>query len=156
MLTRIRDNLAILFAIAACIFAAYAYIGGLKADILEQQNINLQSRNETLVNAADTQAKAISGLMEQRIIDEQVVTALNKQREILRQNTNGIRAKLKELEENDKQIQDLLNIELPDDVVRLLEQGAIDGYKYGSEGVVSAAKPTTTLPSTTTEGSGEQ
>lgn len=150
MLTRIRDNLAIVAVLAACIFAAYAYISNLQADIIVQQNKNLIERNTTLITANENQSLAIKGLMEQRIIDEQVVDSLNKQRELLNNRTLGIRNQLREIAKNDEHIQKLLSMELPSDIIRLLEHGAADGYSYGAEKGVPASKSKTTLSNTFT------
>lgn len=151
MLTRIRDNLAIVAVLAACIFAAYAYISNLQADIIAEQNKNLIDRNTTLLAANENQSLAIKGLMEQRIIDEQVVDSLNKQRELLNNRTLGIRNQLREIAKNDEHIQKLLSMELPNDIIRLLEHGAKDGYSYGVKEGLPASEPKATLSNTFTK-----
>ena len=61
-------------------------------------------------------------------------------------NPSVLRINCKGLIRNDDKIQELLSRDLPDDIIRLLELGAADGYRYGSEDSLPAEEPPKSVP----------
>lgn len=125
MLTRIRNNLSIVLALAACVFAAYAYITNLHYNLLRERMGKVEMQSTSLELANKRQLQVIDELTQQRAIDSSILQLLSEQRLTIEDQGKSVRSKLEELAKNDQKIRDLFNTRLPDDSVRmLLEQAA--------------------------------
>lgn len=145
MLTRIRDNLSVILAVAACVFAAYAYITNLHYNVLKERMLTIESQSVHIQETNSRQSKVIDELTRQRAIDDHILELLAAQQSTIENQGKSVRLKLEELAKNDQRIRDLFDSRLPAASVRLLLEQADPGY-YGDENSDPGTSKTFNIP----------
>lgn len=146
-LVAIRKNLSIILALAAAIFAGYAYIINLKLGHAETIAASLEAKNAQVLAANAMQARAITELTLQREIDQELVAILTDQGRLIEIQGDELSRQLQELAKNDEKIRAFIESPVPDELVRMLMEqtgragrGRADntpGASKANEGAVS-------------------
>ena len=118
--TKIRNNLSVILAIAAAVFAGYSYISHLHYQALSARMETVEARNARMLSTNEQQASIIEELTHQRVIDDRILRLLAEQQVTIQSQGDQVRFKLEELADNDEEIRDLFNLRLPPAAVRLL------------------------------------
>lgn len=118
--TKIRNNLSVVLAIAAAVFAGYAYISHLHYQALSARMETVEAQNARMLSTNEQQASIIEELTNQRVIDDRILRLLAEQQVAIKSQGDHVRFKLEELADNDEEIRDLFNLRLPPAAIRLL------------------------------------
>lgn len=119
-LTTIRNNLSIVLALAAAVFAGYAYISHLQYQALQARMETVEAQNERMLSTNEQQASIIEDLTKQRALDDRILRLLAEQQVTIKTQGDQVRYKLEELADNDAEIRDLFELRLPPAAIRLL------------------------------------
>lgn len=119
-LTTIRNNLSIILAIAAAVFAGYSYISHLHYQALKARMETVEAQNERMHSTNEQQASIIEDLTKQRALDDRILRLLAEQQVAIKTQGDHVRYKLEELADNDSEIRDLFELRLPPAAIRLL------------------------------------
>ena len=142
--TQIRNNLSVVLAIAAAVFAGYAYISHLHYKALSARMETVAAQNERMLSTNEQQASIINELTKQREIDDRILRLLAEQQMAIKSQGDQVRSKLEELADNDTAIRSLFNLRLPPATIRLLHDQVRGGTPAGS--VETTPIPTDRVP----------
>lgn len=119
-LIAIRNNLSIVLALAAAVFAGYAYISHLHYQALQARMETVEAQNARMHSTNEQQASIIEDLTNQRVLDDRILRLLAEQQVAIKSQGDHVRYKLKELTDNDDEIRNLFQLRLPPAAIRLL------------------------------------
>lgn len=150
LLQRIRNNLSIILAMAAAMFAAYAFITNLHYQKLAAQYETLEQRNSVLISANEAQSQTIATLTKQRLIDDRIVGMLETQRDLITAQGQSTRNSFKELAKNDKAVADFIESSIvPSSIWRLLYNQAADSNSGEDSTLSPPGSPSPKMPNPT-------
>lgn len=130
--TKIRNNLSVALAIAAAVFAGYAYISQLHYKALSARMEATEAQNARMLTTNAQQATVIEELTNQRVIDDRILRLLAQQQVAIASQGDHVRFKLEELADNDEEIRGLFDLRLPPAAIRLLHDQIRGGTPEGS------------------------
>lgn len=109
ILQKVREYLGVGLAIVAALSAGYGVITSMRNDRLTAVNEQLTTTNNTLAQANSVSQESIATLVEQRKIDDGLLTKLDNQFKLIADQNWKVKKTLEWLRSNDEEFKQLLS-----------------------------------------------
>ncbi len=120
VITKVREYLGVGLALVAALSLGYSVITSMRLDATQASLDNALSNNENLIGANDVLYDTVNELVQQREIDDQLLSLLRTEFDVLAENSFIVRERVDEIRESDSEFKELLSKRHPPNLKRVL------------------------------------
>lgn len=129
VIAKVREYLGIGLALVAAIAVGYSVITNLRLESTQANLDKALQNNENLIGANDVLYDTVNDLIQQRQIDDQLLTMLRNEFEVLGSESRLVRERVDEIRQNDSEFKTLLSQRHPPSL-----NGVLNSRSTGQQG----------------------